>query len=183
MKTCPKCGEQSEDAFDACWKCGADFRAGAPAPVAPLSEQTLQPKEETISMEPPAIAQPAFEWSISHCMTCVVVVAGLIPATYLADEIAKWMARSFDIGGPMVAIVLVALAGGLLVGLAAATTAAAKKWPYSAAVPFVLLIATTVWMLTTLKDACEGLVVFAVTIVALGAIALFLKLYGSISKQ
>ena len=35
---CPACGERLEDAFDACWKCGAD-RAGAPADLPPFEPE------------------------------------------------------------------------------------------------------------------------------------------------
>jgi hypothetical protein len=39
VKLCPACGESTEDQFEACWKCGADFRATAasPAPAVPAA--------------------------------------------------------------------------------------------------------------------------------------------------
>ncbi len=38
MWNCPKCGESSEDSFDACWKCGIGRDGTAPSAAAPSTE-------------------------------------------------------------------------------------------------------------------------------------------------
>ena len=46
MKICPNCGEQSEDTFDSCWKCGMDYETGAP--------RTDRQDDESIDSDPAA---------------------------------------------------------------------------------------------------------------------------------
>lgn len=47
MSTCPTCGEQSEDQFDSCWKCGSALR-DADGRVIPRSTAPPVPTPEVV---------------------------------------------------------------------------------------------------------------------------------------
>lgn len=75
-----------------------------------------------------ALAQEKGSLSLgAKVLTGVLVLAGVVPAAYVGNVVAKWIARSTGFGGPGVAIVLVLLAGLILVGLGGIAIAVATQ--------------------------------------------------------
>jgi hypothetical protein len=110
----------------------------------------------------------------SKVLTGLVVVSAVVPAAFVGNVAAKWLADTIGMGGPVVAIVLVLLAGiilGLLGVIAVAVATESSRVYPMLGVALLVLAAVSVWMFASLDDAREGLWVFLVTAGVLAVIS------------
>jgi len=121
----------------------------------------------------------------SKVLTGLLLLSAFVPAAYVGNVVAKWMADSTGVGGPAVAIVLVLLAGVILVVVGviavALATESSRVFPVLAGGSLLALTAASVWMFASLDDAKEGLWVFLVTAGVLAVISLVATAYSKLT--
>lgn len=120
--------------------------------------------------------------SQTRVLLIALLVSGFVPAAYIGNLFAKGFAEYLKTSGPLVAIMLAAMAGIVLCLLGAAAVAVEKTWPRGFPVvggtAFIGLAGLSIWMFTNLKEATEGVFIFGITVIVLALMGLLAKAVG-----
>lgn len=140
MKKCPQCGEESEDQFDSCWKCGTSFY---PVPDPSTLEEEADPLKKL-----PEAENPGKYWLCSFLVPVGLLVLGfLIGIGLLQGRESDWYGGAL-LASYAVATILAALAA---LGFAAASILRAERHAIAALFPGMIGLGYLIFVVIALS--------------------------------